>query len=449
MHTLLPLPRSWPPLLLFLLGCGQLLGQSAPAFTLEQCLDYALENRPALRNARLLTRNAELNNDIALSAWKPFVTLGGGLTNNIKQQVSIFPSFMNPGEFQEVTIGTKWTSNANATATQLLYSPAVALDARLQNPLVERARLDVETIEIQVRAEVEAAFYQTIRRREEIDLVRSNIERLERALRDARLYYEEGIADKVDYKRATIARNRARQNLRAAELAYLTGLESLKQTMGYPTDRELTLQYAFTEYVDAILTDSLLDLNPRERVELRALVLDGIVQDLTITGARQSWLPQVSASAQYSYNWQANTFGDLYARSFPAAYAALNVNVPLFSGFRRFRTVELETVRRNQIELDIADLRDRIELEYATALNGYGTARESFMLARENSELAQEVYDVVLLQYREGIEPFLEVVIAENDLQVARINTLNALVDAMLARLDLRVATGTITTSYD
>ena len=429
---------------LLLVGLFSWAGAQGQGFGVDDCVRYALNNRPSLRNARLLDSIAELNNAISLAAWKPFVTLGGGLTNNIKQQVSIFPSFMNPGELQEVTIGTAWTSNATATATQLIYSPLVARDARLQAPLLERARLDIETREIAVRAAVERAFHNSLRRLEEVEIVEANIQRLDRALRDARLFYEEGITDKVDYKRATIARNRARQDLTAAELALGTALATLKREMGYPESLPLELDYTYADYVDLILADSLIRLDPRERVEVRALLVDRGVQDLFLLGARRAWLPEVSASAQYGFFWQANAFGSLYDRSFPAAFAALNVNVPLFSGWRRFRQVELETVRQRQIDYDLQNIRDQISLEFTSAENAYRTARRGFIIARENTALAREVYDVVLLQYREGIEPFLEVVIAENDLQTSRINALNALIDAMLARTDLEVAAGTL-----
>ena len=419
------------------------------SFTLEECVDYALDNRPSLRDARLTDSVAALNNSIALAAWRPFLTFDGSLRNNVKQQVSIFPDFENPGQTREVTIGTAWTSAAGLTARQLIYSPLVARDARLQRPLVERAVLDIEAAEIEAIAAVERAFYRNLRSLEEIELVLANLERLDRALRDARLLYEEGLNDKVDYLRATVARNRAEQDLERARYALATSRAELKRQMGYPAEEELELDYDFDRYVDRILNDSLADLNPRERVELRALRADRRVQDLFLLGVRRSWLPEVSAQANYTYNWLAQSFGSLYDRSFPASFLGLNVSAPLFQGGRRFRQVELETLRRDRIDFRVLDLRDQVELEYQTATNNYLAARTAYLVARTNTELTREIYDVVLLQYREGIEPFLEVVIAENDLQVAQINALNGLIDAMIARTNLRLAAGEIDARYE
>ena len=420
-----------------------------PSFTLEQCVNYALDNRPSLRDARLTDSVAVLNNQIALAAWRPFLLLDGSLRNNVIQQVSIFPDFENPGQTREVTIGTAWTSAAGLTAQQLIYSPLVARDARLRTPLVERAVLDIEAAEIEAIAAVERAFYRNLRSLEEIELVRANLERLDRALRDARLLYEEGLNDKVDYLRATVAQNRARLDLQQAGYALATSRAELKRQMGYPPEEELSLDYNFDVYVNRVLTDSLADLNPRERVELRALRADRVVQELFLLGARRSWLPEISAQANYTYNWLAQNFGSLYDRSFPASFLGLNVSAPLFSGGRRFRRVELETLRRDRLDFQVLDLSDQIELEYQSATNNYLSARAAYLLARENTDLTREIYDVVLLQYREGIEPFLEVVIAENDLQVAQINALNGLIDAMIARTDLRLAAGEIDARYE
>lgn len=121
-------PRLLTPLI-WILASTYVLAQTE-TFTLSDCVAYALERQPELRQARLAEERAELANKINLAAWLPTVSLDASLTNNIIQQVSIFPSFENPEETQEVTIGTEWTSLAGVSFRQLLYSPEVARDAR-------------------------------------------------------------------------------------------------------------------------------------------------------------------------------------------------------------------------------------------------------------------------------------------------------------------------------
>jgi outer membrane protein TolC len=320
----------------------------------------------------------------------------------------------------------------------------VTRDARLQDHLRERARLQILERELEVKAVVSRAFYLTLRAKERINLLAADLERLNRSLRDARLLYDEGIQDKVDYKRATIARNRAAADLGVARLNLKSQTATLKQAMGFPGERPLELVYRYTDYTDELDLDNLPELEPRQRVELKAVLLDQVIQDENTDYFRRAWRPRVSATAAYNFNWQSNAIGELYGRSFPNAFAGLNLNIPLFQGGGRFLQVEQNEVRALQLDYEAERLLRLIEQEFTVAKNDYQAAMVAFRAALENAELAQEVFDVVLLQYREGLEPFLEVVIAETDLQTPRLNSLDQLIQAMIARVALELAAGTL-----
>ena len=409
-----------------------------------QCLEYALANNPDLQNARLEDSLARLNNAIALAAWKPSVALTAGLTNNWKQQVSIFPDFNNPGETREVILGQPWTSAAGLTLNQLIYSPEVIRDRNLRAANVRAAGLLIETRELELKAAVKTAFYRTLRFSELVKLRRADIERLERNLRDARLFYEEGIVDKVDYKRATIALNQARADLATSLLTVVSRKAELKALMGYPGGETLALRYDYDAYTAEVLSDSVIELELRERPEVRALAVRQNQQDISVSYLQNAWYPTVGASAGYTYNWVAQNFGDLYARSFPAGVVGLNVSVPLFDGARRFRRVEAARVERLGLDYELTAVRQQIEREYTVAENTYRAGRLNYLVADDNVALAREIYDVIRLQYREGIEPFLEVIIAENDLRTSQNAALNALIDALIAKVELERVTATL-----
>ena len=67
---------------------------------------------------------------------------------------------------------------------------------------------------------------------------------------------------------------------------------------------------------------------------------------------------------------------------------------------------------------------------------------------KENLLLAQEVYDVIQLQYRSGIKTYLEVITAETDLRTARINYFNTLNLLLSSKIDVQKALGQINYQY-
>jgi outer membrane protein TolC len=59
-------------------------------------------------------------------------------------------------------------------------------------------------------------------------------------------------------------------------------------------------------------------------------------------------------------------------------------------------------------------------------------------------ELAREVYDVIQLQYLNGVRTYLDVTIAESDLRTTRINYYNALYQILASKMDVARALGQI-----
>ena len=61
-----------------------------------------------------------------------------------------------------------------------------------------------------------------------------------------------------------------------------------------------------------------------------------------------------------------------------------------------------------------------------------------------NMGMAEEVYRVARIKYAEGVGSSLEVTTAETSLKEAQTNYINALYDALVAKIDLQKAKGTI-----
>ncbi len=421
-------------------------GNGGKPFSLEEALTYALANQPAFKATRLADSLAELENQIALSAWRPSVGVTGTAQHYFKQPVSIIPDLQNPesGDTREVTFGTVNSSAVGANLRQLLYSPAVVRDLRLRQLRRDAARLHVEEASIDVKVRVSQAFYRALQTQEQARLAQADIVRLERSLREAKLRFDEGLNDKVDYKRATIALNSAWTNLGNFELATQARLQDLKALMGYPQGDSLSLSYDPDELAALVRNDSTIQLDVQQRVELRRLQVEGGIQDQSTRYLRQAWYPTVSVGAQGNVLWFANELDELYGNPLPNALGMLNVDFPIYDGGRRLRQVERSRVLQSQLSLNLRALREELTRGFSESGQDYQQVRNRYLVAIENLALAQEIYDVVDLQYREGLSTYLEVVVAESDLQEARFAILNNLIDASIARIEVRRAAGTL-----
>ena len=97
-----------------------------------------------------------------------------------------------------------------------------------------------------------------------------------------------------------------------------------------------------------------------------------------------------------------------------------------------------------QIDLDLINLENLINSQYATALSNYKGSLANYLASKENVQLAQEVYDILNLQYKAGIKTYLEVINAETDLRTSQINYFNALNQVLASKVDAARALGLI-----
>jgi outer membrane protein TolC len=134
----------------------------------------------------------------------------------------------------------------------------------------------------------------------------------------------------------------------------------------------------------------------------------------------------------------------LYNTNFKNSFAGLSLAWPIFQGGKRKYDISASKWQLKNIDWGMELLRNNINAEYAQAIASYKSNLINYNAIKENLVLAQEVYDVIQLQYRSGIKTYLEVITAETDLRTARINYFNALNQVLAAKVDVQRALGLI-----
>jgi len=268
--------------------------------------------------------------------------------------------------------------------------------------------------------------------------------RLSRSLRDAYNQYRAGVVDRTDYKRATIALNNSRAQLNSGQELLKARLEYLKSLMGYPRHAELNIQFDSLQMENSVDFDTTTDIDYNRRIEYQQLATQRRLQEADLRYNKWGYIPSLSANGAYIFNYQDNEFSKLYNTAFKNAYAGVSLTWPIFQGGRRRHEINASRWQLKNIDWSLERLRNNINAEYAQALAAYKSNLINYNAIKENLLLAQEVYDVIQLQYRSGIKTYLEVITAETDLRTARINYFNALNQVLAAKVDVQRALGLI-----
>ena len=90
------------------------------------------------------------------------------------------------------------------------------------------------------------------------------------------------------------------------------------------------------------------------------------------------------------------------------------------------------------------NLKKQINTEYESALANYESSYVEWQNIKQNMEMAEEVYNIIKLQYDEGIKAYVDLIMAETELRTSQINHYNALYKVLSSKLDLEKALGNI-----
>jgi outer membrane protein TolC len=431
-------------ILSFLILPFNLLAQSKqdtlPAtLTLNQCIDYALRNQPAVRQAGIDEAINERDIRIGLSSWLPQINSANSADHYFKG------SPVNSANGASASSNTSNIHNVSVLgiqANQVIYNNDVLLASRASKYSREYYRENTVNANINVVSEVSKAFFDVLLSQRQLDIINEDIVRLQRSLKDAYARYQAGVVDKTDYKQATISLNNSIATRKQTEEAVKSKTAYLKQQMGLPSERALSLQYDSTRYEREAVIDTNQILNYTNRIEYQMLQTQKNLNELNVNYYKYGFLPSLSAVGAYNLNYFSNKTSDLYNQSVPSAYAGLTLSIPIFTGTRRLQNLSKARLQVDRADLDLLASKYSINTEYVQALADYKSNYTNWQLLKQNVDLAKDVYNVVSLQYREGIKTYLDVIVAQSDLRTAELNYFNALFNVLASKIDLEKALG-------
>jgi outer membrane protein len=405
--------------------------------TLDSVINYALAHQPTVQQAQV---DEEIANKVIkgkLADWYPQINFTYNYQRFIDLQAAVIGGNV-------IRFGVNNTSSAQFVATQNIFNRDALLASSTASKVRVLAGQNTSKSKIDIVVDVTKAFYDVLATAQQVKVSDQSIARLEQSLQSAYDRYTSGVADKTDYKRATILLGNAKAERKANGEALVFKQQYLKALMGYPLQGELPIEYDTLKMESEIMLDTLQPLNYTEHIDYKILYTQRELQHANVKYSYWGFLPSLNAFGAYILNYQNDSFGELYQQEYPYSYVGATLAFPIFQGGKRTARIQEEKWRRMRLDLSLIDLQNNLGAEYARALAAYKSNLALFVSQRENVKLAEEVYEVIHLQYENGIRPYLDVSVAESDLRTTRINYFNALYQVLASKMDVQRALGQI-----
>jgi outer membrane protein len=445
------------------------------AFTLDDCIKFALENTIDVKNARVDEQIAQAKVREITGIGLPQIDGSVAIQHNQKlprffAQYAVAQGFGGEDENGNPNIdypGVEPTdvvasqnffqlpSNGNAglTINQLLFNTTYLVGLKAAGTYRELAEKSSEQTQIQVIENVTKAYYAVLVNNERIALFDNNIARVDSLLRTTTALNQNGFAEAIDVDRTQVTLN----NLKSERLKFLNlqnlSLGLLKFQMNYPMDKDLNVAGSLSDLKvnENLFNEYQEGWDYKNRIEYKILDTQRRLQELDIKNQQSHSHPSLVAFANLGYSTQSTDISGVFKTNtnindngiigpdkwYSYSTFGVSLRVPIFSGLQRTYQAQQSKLTLLKIENNFTSLRQGIDLSIQQNTIVYKNALETFRSQRENMELADRVARVTKIKYEQGVGSNIEVTDAEASLRESQVNYYNALFDAILAKIDL------------
>jgi outer membrane protein TolC len=408
-------------------GAPSSVSPTGKTLTISDAVRIGLENHPRIKSAneRISSQQAVLGQQMA--SYYPTLSWSNqyrtSQTSTIADE-SAFESYSTLANFSMIlyNFGRREGTVQSARET---------LNAEQQN---------YATTTQDIVLAIKTAYYVYLATQALVNVRKDTVRSRELLVRQARGFFEVGTRAKIDVARAEANLYTAQADLIATENAVKIAWVTLRNAMGSP---RLTEQPVAEDSPEVDLSFNLAAARNaayEARTELKSFEAQKRSSDQLIAVARRNHLPELNFDASWGRRHvsndpdQKNTFPLR-----PTWTVGLNLNIPIFDGFRTTNRVEESLHNYYRVKADEEERRQSIALEVEQSYLRVVETQERIKATESAAKAAKENLDLAQGRYQVGVGSIIEVTDAETlytDAQTTYVRTVYEykIADAQLAR---------------
>lgn len=441
-----------PVLLLILLTTFLGFSQDAQKrFTLQEAIDFALQNNRTAINAALDIEAAKEQKWETTASGLPQISAAVDYQNFLKQQVQVIPAEFfggNPGEFAEVVFGTKQSVNATATLRQKLFDGSYLVGLQAAKVFLDISKNAKIKTDLEVRKSVINAYGNVLLAEESVQILQRNLEILQKNLFETRKIFENGLGEEESVEQLQITTSGVESNLNNVQRLKTLAYQMLNISMGIDVNHNTllldNLESLTKENISLGLLDT--DINVENNIDYQIAENDTEAKSLMVKLEQSKALPTLNAFLNGGYNAFSNdfTFFDKEQRWFGSSLFGVSLDIPIFSSGMRSAATQRAKINLEKSQTDLIDTEQKIQFQIASAKSDYQFSIEDYENKKENLKLAERIENKNQTKFFEGISSSFELRQAQTQLYTAQQEFLQAMLDVINKKAALETALNTL-----
>jgi outer membrane protein TolC len=425
--------------------------ENPKSFTLQEAIDFALENNRTAKNATLDIEAAKKQKWETTATGLPQIEATVDYQNWIKQQVSLLPAELaggNPGDFVEIAFGTKHTLTTTATLRQLLFDGSYLVGLQSAKVFLEISENAKVKTDLEVRQAVINAYGNVLLSEETLNILEKNIAVVQKNLDETNKIFQNGLAEEESVEQLEITLSGLESSLNNITRLEKLAFQMFNITLGIDLNSETIL----TDDLETLTSENIvLDLlNTDESIEntidYRIAFNDRTSKELLLKLEKSKFLPNLSAFINGGYAGFNQDFGFLNSGQqwFGSSMFGVNMNIPIFSSFGRAAATQRAKINLDKANEDLTEVEQQLKFQVATAKSDYQFAIEDYRNKKQNLNLSERIEQKNQTKYFEGIATSFDLRQAQTQLFSAQQEYLQAMLDIINKKAALETILNTV-----
>ena len=406
-------------MILFMAALWSLSMHAQKKWTLDDCINYAMENNVSMKLARLQKQSAQEDVEQSKAALLPT------LSASTNQGVGYSP-FDNTGADK-----TYYNGTYNVNAQWTVWNGGQNTNTVKLNKLAqEQADLSATETANSLQEQITKLYVQILYQAEAIEVNRQSLETSKKNEERGQQMVEVGKMSKADLAQLTAQRASSEYSIVEAETQLSKYKLQLKQVLDLKEDFDVAIPITTDQQVLAAIPSLSIvyEAALTQRPEIKNAKLDIESTDLKLKIAKAGKLPTISISggASTSTNSMSSTGWGTQMKNGLGLSAGVGVSIPIFDGRKTKTAVNKARLAQEQAQVQY----DNEQIDLYTTIEGYWldavNNQQKFRSASATVESEQQSYDLLTEQFNLGLKNIVELLTGKDKLLTAQQNKLQS-----------------------
>jgi outer membrane protein TolC len=418
--------------------------------SMQQAIDYALKNSYESINA---------DRDVAIAKKKKWETTTIGLPevsakidyqNWIKQQVSLLPAEFfggNPGEFEEISFGTKHSMNATATLNQLIFDGSYLVGLQSAKTYLKISENAKEKTELGIREAVINAYGNVLLSEESILIIEKNINTLEKNLEETNQIFLNGFIEEENVEQLKITLSSVKSQLSKTKNLKKIAYKMLNITLGLDINASVlltdTLENLAKENINLELLSS--NLTVENHIDFKIAKNTERANELFVKLEQSKALPTLKSYVNFGYAGFGQNFDFMKKdqKWFDSSLLGVSLEIPIFSSLARSSRTQQAKIELEKAKTNLTETEQKLFLLLESAKTNYNFSIEEYETSKQNLALAERIENKQEIKFFEGISTSFDLLEAQRQLYTMQQNYLQAMLNVIANKATLDNALNT------